>query len=73
LHIDFFSEEDLNNLINALRPPASPHGSHSEAEMAEHAAVGESAETATNVASVSDEPKKDEMEDDLYSIKNFSV
>jgi len=102
LHIDFFSEEDLNNLVLTLRAPKESSdlsGTNNtvgqyekneevevhkspEAEAAATEAVAVEAEATVEESEASVEAEEtssnkeineNKPEDDLYSIKNFSV
>ena len=72
LLIDFFSPDDLENLAEALRAPAKP--SHDAIIESPAVAVPEAPEETPSVVDPVPPPAPEEtVDDDLYSVSNFTV
>lgn len=72
LHIDFFSEDDLTNILNTIRTTRESNAS-SESEPGVTQSDGANGVASEENQAKDNDSQENEPEDDLYSIKNFSV
>lgn len=77
VHIDFFSKEDLDHILQVLLPSKAednlPESIEEPESVPEEVTETESGQQDIAGESVAKENGTDEQADDLYSIKNFSV
>ncbi len=73
IHIDFFSKDDLRAILNTLNKSKSTTSHDAEEMSAQVAAISAATPLETPVDDRTEVEKKEEENEDIYSVSNFSI